>query len=109
MTEAVELLRELATKLGTTVELLWPHAVRYIVVDALSPIIVTLLAVLVISIIFYKVKDLSWTLGDDYCPSIKLVVAIILGVSFLVLCINLERELPRIFEPTGYLVHRIIR
>jgi len=48
MSEAVELLRELAVKLETTVEALWPHAIRYIVVDALAPIVVTLLFILVV-------------------------------------------------------------
>ncbi len=37
--EAVNLIRELATKLGTTVESLWPHSVRYIAVGGLLDVV----------------------------------------------------------------------
>ena len=108
MSEAVELLRELATKLGTTVETLWPHAIRYVVIEGLCSIVFTVLFLLIFGIILYKLRNSSWLVDDEY-PSMRFIVAGVFSFFLIISCIVIPCDLPKILEPTGYLVYNILR
>lgn len=56
--ETIELLRELAGKLGQTVDSLWPHAVRYVAISGVMDILVGVVLLLAAGFVYSrKIRD----------------------------------------------------
>lgn len=104
MDKAIELLRELAQKLGQTVETLWPHAVRYVVVNAATVVVcgaVFLAAGVCLGIVSLRRLsnhgDEAWTAGA------------VGGIAMLFVGLLLVAgRLPVLIEPVGALVLQIL-
>ena len=110
MDEALELIRELAGKIGQTVDGLWPHAVRYYALEALAVVLGSFFALIVALGIFYGLRNRPWLRGNQYdrWPSERMIVGFICGIVFFVTLVNFCRQFPIIMEPTGYAVNKIL-
>ena len=109
MEKAMDLVRELAGKLGQTVETLWPSAVRYVVVDGVADFLIGGVVGTVLLLVTLKLA--KWLKEDEqgYHAEWAIPVAIFSGIIGLVFwCVALS-QIPAIFEPTGYLIHQAIR
>jgi len=107
MTEAVELLRELATKLGTTVEVLWPSAVRYVAVSAASTVVGWAIWLLAIGGLLYSFRNLAWVTQDGH-PTLKLFTAVLFVLSLVFGLTVITHSVPNLIEPTGAVVYSIL-
>lgn len=109
-TKALELVSALAEKTGQAVEVLWPEAVRYVVVDGVASLVA--LAVMLAAVLFAAKK--AWgparKAEEDGCEApLRVVIGVGVGfVLFLVLSIA-PSEVTKVFAPTGHLVHELVR
>lgn len=103
--KTLDLLRDLAAKLGLTVEHLWPHAVRYAVIDGLSCWLFGFPLVIACMVAWGKWKP-SREPGDDLGFVISRVVLV---VGLLVGAVFIAAPLGQIFEPTGYVVFKALK
>jgi len=116
MDKVIGFLESLATKLGTTVEALWPHAVRHIALEGLFAVLAGVV-LLVVSISFYlyfrkepwfhKWTDGNGTKQAFLGPRGWALIAI--GVFTVAFTIESCSKLPQVFEPQGHLVRKILR
>jgi len=112
--KTLDLLRELATKLGQTVDYLWPEYLRFIVWNATAEMFAFGL-VLILALVLYRVLSKrcpSWTL-EDHWHNIKptwkpfgLAVVVLVALAFIV---NVCTNVPRIASPAGSVVDRTLR
>ena len=105
LTQTLDLIRELAGKIGQTVEALWPHSVRFHAIQALTGC--TLAAIVIIFCVLtafsiYRKKDI---LDSEIGGTIFMAC---IGGAFLGVVI-FSVSLPKVLEPTGSLVIEIIR
>lgn len=111
MDKVMSLIQSVADKIGKTVELLWPEAVRYTAIYGLFSILapVTLSAIAFGAFLWCRAQD--WTgghVGDRY-PTVK-TVALVAAIMFLFIAILSSCEYgPRLIEPEGYLVTEVLR
>lgn len=110
---AMEMLEALATKIGTTVGTLWPHAVRYEAMSALVTIAGWFIA-LALSVVFawyYRREPWWWNSerGRDEKPSVKLLATLAAAFFLIGFSMAVGFNLPIVLEPTGYLTTRILR
>ena len=114
MEKVMALLETLAQKIGQTVEILWPHAVRYEALSAgvMSGIWTCMASILWLS--YWKFSDQPWTFPcpsgrpDDRYPSAKLLLIIAALVITSIATLVWILQLPIVLEPTGYLVVKIL-
>ena len=105
--KAVELLRELVGKLGQTVETLWPSAVRYVVVDALSGALIAGMLGGACLILGWRISKL-WD-EEDYDYVQVITITWVMTAIMVCLCWGIALSfLPAVFEPVGYLVHKAL-
>lgn len=114
MDKALELVAQLAEKLGQTVEALWPEAVRYVVVDGLVGAIGW---AIVFGLPLYTLRKLVPFLREEGAKSplnqndmfVGAVVAAILCVAVLPFALaGVFLNLPQVFAPEGYLVTKVL-
>ncbi len=115
MDKIIEFLESLATKLGTTVEALWPNAVRHVVIDGLSGVIASFIMLVVILVILFVYRKQSWIVNwakegrsADYGPSAKTLLTIVAGILTFVTIVSSCDNMPKILEPEGHLVRQIL-
>lgn len=113
--EVVKLLEQLAEKAGTTVERLWPLAVRALVVDAISDVVWGLL-LLALSGVMYRTTMKFAKRAEDYdsmsTERLNWTVYSIIGVVFAVIVFisalaNIS-SLPVLLEPEGFMVRDLL-
>ena len=107
MNEAMELLRELAEKLGQTVESLWPSVVRYYAISAIVNIAVSLGIFAIVSIVLRANRQKPFWI-DDNTPTLRLFAAIVVSIAAIFLIGTFLSQMPIIIEPTGYAVDQIL-
>ena len=105
------LIRDLAEKLGTTVDHLWPKYVEYVYVDALSWIIVNCTMALLlffVSIRFWRKNFEVLESDGDKIPVGKIVsVALVLFAGSLA-WFSIGECLPAILNPDGYALQELL-
>ena len=107
MDEAISLLRDLAAKLGQTVEELWPHAVRYQAVSALTWIVVWTAVFLAAGALMLSQKKQSYWI-DDETPTAKFIFTVLFFFALIAWIGVMGTNLPIVLEPTGYTVTGIL-
>lgn len=110
--KAIDTLRELAGKLGQTVEALWPVATRYVAVDAAVSVAVGLVTSMGMVAAALYLRTAYLRLTDERKVEVGplligstifcVVVALLTATGVMTEC------LPSVLEPTGALVHRIL-
>src|SRR3990167_9116138 len=87
MDKAMELLEQLAAKIGQTVEILWPHAVRYQAVSAMVAVAIWTFVAIVLWFAYWKFSGQPWFFdadtsgtGDDY-PSAKFFLMLVASIA----------------------------
>lgn len=114
MDKVVELLGQLAEKLGQTVEALWPHAVRYVVVDGLVGVAFGLVMFglslyVVLKLVPFLREEGKKSILDQSDLYVWAVVAMALcAVALPVALFGIFANLPQVFEPVGYLVAKAV-
>lgn len=115
MNEIIGFLESLATKLGTTVEALWPNAVRHVALEGLSSVIASVVILVVILAIRFYYRKQEWFANyaseghsADFGPSAKFILTIVVGVIILVTVINGCDNMAKVLEPEGHLVREIL-
>ncbi len=108
--EAMELLREVMEKAGSTAEAAWPLAVRYVWAQALTTICVAAFFFALIPIVFLVARYIDNKIPDD-CEG-KTVPYIVFGIfTFMVIVIsliNVPSAIPTFIEPAGALIRSMI-
>jgi len=107
MDEAINLLRDLAAKLGQTVEELWPHAVRYQAVSALTWIGVWTAVFLAAGALMLSQKKQSYWIDND-TPTAKFIFTVLFFFALITWVGVMGTNLPIVLEPTGYTVTGIL-
>ena len=114
MDKAMELLEQLAAKIDQTVEILWPHAVRYQAVSATVAVAIWTFVAVVLWFAYWKFSGQPWTFpsasersGDDY-PSARLLLVIFAPIATCVAVMAWVYQFPVVLEPVGYTVMKII-
>lgn len=117
MDKVIGFLESLATKLGTTVEALWPNAVRHVALEGLSSVVSAGVLLVIILTILFVYRKQPWFANYaaegqqrvDNGPSARLLLTVAAGILTMVTvsssCINMAK----ILEPEGYLVRQILR
>jgi len=116
MDEVIGFLESLATRIGTTVEALWPNAVRHVAIEGLSSVVAAaVLLVVILGIRFYYRKQ-EWFANyaseghsADYGPSAKFILTIVVGILILVTVLASCDNMAKVLEPEGHLVREILR
>lgn len=116
MDKIIGFLESLATKLGTTVEALWPLAVRHIALEGLSSIVAAVTLLVVILVILFAYRKQSWIVNwakeghsEDNGPSARLILTGVVGFLILVTVFVSCDNMPKILEPEGHLVRQILK
>ena len=116
MDKIVGFLESLATKLGTTVEALWPNAVRHVAIEGLSSVIASALILVVILVILFAYRKQPWIVNwakeghsQDNGPSARSILTGVAGVLTLVTVFNSCDNMAKVLEPEGHLVRQILR
>lgn len=107
MEQAIEILKILASKLGQTVEYLWPEYVRYLAWSAVGDVIAAVFifaaaATLLLKAINYPDKDSEGRLFAIVAGSIATTITTI------VMAITLSSSIATIASPVGKAVDQII-
>ncbi len=115
MEKVIEFLETLATKLGTTVEALWPLAVRHIAIEGLSSVVASIILLAVIFVLLFIYRKQPWIVNwasegrsADNAPSAKFILTGVAGVLILVTVFASCNNIPKILEPEGHLVRQIL-
>jgi hypothetical protein len=112
MEKALEFLKELADKLGQTVESLWPTAVRYVVVQAATNIVFKVATIIFLTVVVRFVwKNLNeFEKGHDSEGRQigKILSVIVYTVTVFLLIVFMSDDITHIIEPTGTLVARFL-
>ncbi len=108
---AVNLLKDLASKLGQTVEALWPHAVRYVVVDGIVGFVFCV--VVGGAALYFGPKLLRWVKSDKFGEEDWQVGVMVLGgicclLAALTCLICIPDSIIKVIEPTGYLINKAV-
>lgn len=116
MDRILDLLDKLADTVGKTVEYLWPHAVRYVAIGAISEIAVWVVVVFCAALWLaeniegdYFYRHNYNNINDIKGPNVKFWALITLLLTGFILAVVLSINVPVVFEPEGYLVTRILR
>lgn len=114
MEEAIEGLRELAAKLGQTVEYLWPEYIRFIVWKAAIPVVLILLIWVACVFFFARAMRELKNLDEQKYEEIKareamaIIVGVCLFLSTLTMLIVVGDNVPRMMAPVGAATQDII-
>ena len=114
MEKVMALLETLAQKIGQTVEILWPHAVRYEALSAGVMIVIWTCMASILWLSYWKFSDQPWTFPcasgkpDDNYPSAKLLLIILAPVITFIAAMIWILQFPIVLEPTGYVVMKIL-
>ena len=110
MDKATELLEQLAAKLGTTVETLWPQCVGGVWVDALVTVVVlVLLAALLVCARRTALKKCVASDDDAGAVIVELVFGF-LAVMFLIACADFGGEaLAALMYPEGAALRELLK
>lgn len=108
MNELVTALTELAKKLGTGLETLWPHAVRYVVVDAATTLALGFLLAGVSGWLGRKV----WKRMGDMSDSDAVLAGMLWGIGVLVIwvisMVMIRSSVPALVDPQGYIITKLM-
>ena len=114
MDKAMELLEQLAAKIGQTVEILWPHAVRYQAISAMVTLTISTLVAAVLWFAYWKFSGQPWFFdadtsgtGDDY-PSAKFFLMLAAPIPTFIAVMTWLVQFPVVLEPMGYIIMKII-
>ncbi len=113
MEKLTEALALLASKLGQSMESLWPHAVRFVVLDAVFGLVASV--VVPGAIIFVGLKWWKKTKEEDsdYSGSdgelLRALIGLALVISTIIGAICAINSIPTILDPEGALVLRIMK
>lgn len=111
MDKAIELLRELAGKLGQTVESLWPEVVAYNAVFAITTIFGWLAVVAVMWGIIFCIRKQPWFVKDRFdcnIPGVKFYIALVALIITFISFAVIAHQVPVVINPVGYVVQGII-
>lgn len=99
-------IQQLAGKLGSTAEYLWPKAIRFVAVDAAVSVAMGFVVLGACLWGGHKAFQIAREEGDEvYRP----LGVISIAVGLLVFVRTVGSSLPAVFEPVGYLVSQAIR
>jgi len=115
MDKIIVFLESLATKLGTTVEALWPNAVRHVAIEGLSSVVASAVILVVILVILFAYRKQPWVVNyapeghsDDHGPSAKTILTAVAGILILITVSASCANIAKILEPEGHLVRQIL-
>lgn len=97
-------LEKLADKIGSTVELLWPEALRYLVVQSIVEVIFGFV-VFTVCLIGFSVYLKHFNEFDDFRYSIPAFIFALVGGYYFS---HIIYSLATIFNPAGYLTMKIL-
>ena len=119
MNEVTTMLRELMDKLGITAEQAWPHLVQYVWMTGLTHVIMVSVFGLIAAIVAgvctrvglarireAKEKDTSW--NEHEVVPFFFGAGILVIFTAIVLGMGLSESIPKLIEPEGYLIFRLV-
>ena len=116
MEKALEMIGQLAAKLGQTTEALWPHVVRHTAIEGGASLLigVFVLAVLVVGLVgTYRTanKDDWFTSDGPRCAAVVifLVLCLITFITSVKILNNFSENVSKFLEPTGHTIKEIIK
>lgn len=104
--KAIDALRELATKIGQTIDLLWPQYLQYLVWRAIGEIIGSCLASLIS--LYVLMRLIKADIGEDARHAGLVVAWILFTITTVIFIIVTSDSIAIIVSPAGYAVHSII-
>ncbi len=108
MNELIAALADLAKKLGTGIDSLWPHAVRYVVADAATTLALGLLLLSGSAWVCRKLWKFKNEDDDEHVFLLRAGWGIVLFIVTIASLMMIQESIAPIVDPQGYIITKLI-